>query len=132
MDEQIGKIGIGYFSSVYRGTWRRRAVAIKVLAATTPRELFTHEAAIWKGLSHPNVLPLYGASSASGEPPWFFVSPYFQRGSIVKWLKGLSADAWGALLDDASHGVLRMVHEIAEGMAYLHSQGVLHGDLKVS
>jgi serine/threonine protein kinase len=28
--------------------------------------------------------------------------------------------------------VLRMVHHIAKGMAYLHSKGVLHGDLKVN
>ena len=26
---------------------------------------------------------------------------------------------------------VKMVHEISNGMAYLHGQGVLHGDLKV-
>lgn len=24
-----------------------------------------------------------------------------------------------------------MIHEVSKGMAYLHNQGVLHGDLKV-
>ena len=40
-------------------------------------------------------------------------------------MKGLS-DADAANID-----ALKMIHEISEGMGYLHKQGVLHGDLKV-
>ncbi|TCD62464.1 hypothetical protein EIP91_006834 [Steccherinum ochraceum] len=114
------KIGIGFFSDVYRGRWRGRQVAIKVLAETTPRRLFKHEVGIWKTLNHPNVLELLGASSTVGDPPWFLVSPYLKNGSLVGYLK-------------ATHGevdLLKMVHEIAKGMTYLHGKGVLHGDLK--
>lgn len=68
------KIGLGFFSEVHRGTWRGHRVAIKVLAETTPRKLFVHEVEIWKKLYHPNVLELLGASSATGDPPWFLVS----------------------------------------------------------
>jgi len=68
------KVGVGFFSDVYRGTWREHTVAIKVLAETTPHKIFVHEVEIWKSLCHPNVLELLGASSASGEPPWFLVS----------------------------------------------------------
>ncbi|KAJ3509359.1 hypothetical protein NLJ89_g5260 [Agrocybe chaxingu] len=81
------KIGIGFFSDVYKGTWRGRTVAIKVLAESTPRKLFVREMGIWKTLRHANVLPLYGASSATGDPPWFFVSPYLKNGSLVEHLK---------------------------------------------
>ncbi|KZT67854.1 hypothetical protein DAEQUDRAFT_693396 [Daedalea quercina L-15889] len=116
------KIGIGFFSDVYKGTWRDRTVAIKVLADMTPRQLFIHEVNIWKSLAHPNVLELLGASSASSEPPWFFVSPYLKNGSLVSYLKGLPS------LDSVD--LLKMIHEIAKGMAYLHSKEVLHGDLK--
>jgi abelson tyrosine-protein kinase 1 len=137
------KVGLGFFSDVYRGTWRGHTVAIKVLAETTPRKIFVHEVEIWKSLCHRNVLELLGASSASGEPPWFLVrkvlsflsactmtsfnqvSKYYPRGSLVKYLKGLS-DAEAARVD-----ALKMIHEISKGMAYLHKQGVLHGDLKV-
>jgi abelson tyrosine-protein kinase 1 len=53
------------------------------------------------------------------------VSKYCPRGSLVKYLTGLSeADAERV---DAS----KMIQEISEGMAYLHKRGVLHGDLKV-
>ena len=78
---------------------------------------------IWKSLQHANVLELLGASSASSDPPWFFVSPYYKNGSLVTHLKGLPS------LDGVD--LLKMIHEIAKGMAYLHSKGVLHGDLKV-
>jgi abelson tyrosine-protein kinase 1/abelson tyrosine-protein kinase 2 len=73
------KIGLGYFSEVYRGTWRQHTVAIKVLAETTPRKIFVHEVEIWKKLYHPNVLELLGASSAAGDPPWFLVSTFAFR-----------------------------------------------------
>ncbi|OCH89375.1 hypothetical protein OBBRIDRAFT_668393 [Obba rivulosa] len=116
------KIGIGFFSDVYRGTWRGKTVAIKVLAETTPRQLFVHEVEIWKSLQHPNVLGLLGASSASSDPPWFFVSPYLKNGSLPSYLRGTPS------LDGID--LLRMIHEIARGMAYLHGRGVLHGDLK--
>lgn len=78
---------------------------------------------IWKTLQHPNVLELLGASSASSDPPWFFVSPYYRNGSLVTYLKGLPS------LDGVD--LLKMIHQIAKGMAYLHGRGILHGDLKV-
>ena len=120
------RIGVGYFSDVYKGTWRGKAVAIKVLAPTTPRELFVHEMGIWKTFSHPNVLELFGASSTTGEPPWFFVSPYMKHGSLVKYLKIVEPHP--------QVNLLKMIYEVALGMTYLHGRGekgVLHGDLKV-
>jgi abelson tyrosine-protein kinase 1 len=68
------KIGFGFFSEVYRGSWRQHTVAIKVLAQMTPRKIFINEIEIWKKLYHPNVIELLGASSAAGDPPWFLVS----------------------------------------------------------
>jgi abelson tyrosine-protein kinase 1 len=142
------KIGMGFFSDVYRGTWGRQTVAIKVLAPSVPNSIFRREVEIWKTLRHVNVLELYGASSATGDPPWFFVSPYLKRGNLVNYLKSLSN---GNELDDGEGGkmrsesnviggdekevadvdMLKMMHEVARGMEYLHCMGVLHGDLKV-
>jgi serine/threonine protein kinase len=53
------------------------------------------------------------------------VSKYCPRGSLVKYLKGLSET------DAARVDALKMIHEISEGMVYLHKREVLHGDLKV-
>ena len=121
------KIGVGFFSDVYRATWHHRTVAVKVLASTTPFKLFMHEMSVWKTLQHEHVLPLLGASAASGDPPWFFVSPYMRNGSLVAYLRTHQVHR-----DPVPPVELReMVYEIARGMEYLHKQGVMHGDLKV-
>ena len=170
------KIGVGFFGDVYKGTWRGRTVVVKVLAATTSWKLFVREVEIWKNLRHPNVLPLCGASSASGMDPLFLVSPYMKNGSLVEYLKRVemgwvagkgstvpspgggvgggtygrkstSGVGGGGMLMPHSRGtvpagqiedafrerlLLRFMYEIAKGMEYLHSQEVLHGDLKAS
>ncbi|KAH9848357.1 hypothetical protein C2E23DRAFT_889200 [Lenzites betulinus] len=118
------EIGVGHFSRVYKGTWRDRIVAIKLLVETTPQNAFKKEMEIWKKLKHPNVLELLGASSTQSRPPWFFVSPYFRNGSLVMYLKKLPSESMHP------EGVLRMIHQIAMGMTYLHRNDVLHGDLK--
>ena len=127
----------------------------QILAPTTPQKLFRHEISIWASLKHTHVLELLGASSATGDPPWFFVSPYMKNGTIVSFLKSVASGELGrgkwrsALLaverlyvcstltsDGAGRrkmypGPLQMMQEVAIGMAYLHREGVLHGDLKV-
>ncbi|KZV62749.1 kinase-like protein [Peniophora sp. CONT] len=118
------KIGIGFFSDVYKGRWRGRTVAIKILAETTPRTLFIREASVWKKLNHPNVLKLLGPSSATSNPPWFFVSPYYRNGNLAQYLRGL-----GSILN---LNIIKLLQEIARGMSYLHHRGVIHGDLKAS
>ncbi|KAF9481618.1 hypothetical protein BDN70DRAFT_876101 [Pholiota conissans] len=150
------RIGIGSFSQVYQGTWKGRVVAVKYLSDVTPYDLFIREIKVWKSLKHPNVLTLYGASSATANPPWFFVSPYMENNTLVHFLKHISrreeyeVQTLGPIAEDlplsksrSSYGtallrvlkaadVYRILQEIARGMEYLHYRNVLHGDLKGS
>ncbi|KAF7321723.1 Protein kinase domain-containing protein [Mycena kentingensis (nom. inval.)] len=89
--DRDAKIGMGFFSDVYRGRWRNRIVAIKVLAECTPQELFVKEINIWKALKNPHVLELYGASGATGDGPYFFVCPYEKFGCLSEFLRKIAA-----------------------------------------
>ncbi|KXN85244.1 hypothetical protein AN958_11519 [Leucoagaricus sp. SymC.cos] len=149
-----GRIGVGFFSDVYEGTWRGQTVAIKVLRDFASSRLFVREVEIWKNLSHPNIVELLGASSASGNPPWFFVSPFAKHGDLCNHLRRLSMvkeQRGSGLVPSFSSSstrtfeiarresftrpsrecdLSRFMLEIAMGMDYLHEHGVLHGDLK--
>ncbi|KAJ6589026.1 hypothetical protein B0H19DRAFT_1058099 [Mycena capillaripes] len=129
--ERDVKIGMGFFSDVYRGTWRGRTVAIKCLAKSTPRDVFVREINIWKELRHPNVLQLYGASAATGDGPWFFVCPYERFGNLNGFLRRVAQEGEAAT-NGREGDLLQFMHEIAKGMEYLHDKGVLHGDLKAA
>lgn len=147
-------IGFTHFSNVYRGAWKGRPAAIKVLSEVTPSAVFLREMNVWKSLDHPNVLQLYGASSATAEPPWYFVSPYLKHGSLVQFLKrvsmhGREPEDLGPITERlkmstsrSSYGryhrmvleagdMYRILQEVAKGMEYLHQNDILHGDLKV-
>lgn len=54
--------------------------------------MFKNEISIWASINHPNVLKLLGASSATGDPPWFFVSPYMKNGTVEMFLRSKGAD----------------------------------------
>lgn len=127
------KIGMGFLSDVYLGHWQKLTVVIKVLAHSVSQVAFVRHVELWNALDHPNVLPLYGASSAVGEKPWFLVSKFCSGDNLAASLK--QARVVGTMLvgDKATVRVdlLRFMHEIAKGMAYLHGRGVLHGDLRV-
>lgn len=119
---------------MYKGTWRSQTVAVKVLEVNTRRESFANEVSVWKSLNHPNVLGLFGASSTTGSFPWFLISPYMKNGSLVDFLKRQEWEKGAHGVSSSLMGIdsVRMMHEIATGLGYLHNHRVVHGDLRVS
>ncbi|KAA1471777.1 kinase-like protein [Dentipellis sp. KUC8613] len=124
-DIDLGKkIHSGSFAGVFQGTWQNSAVAIKVINEGVSRTAFVRHAATWKKLSHPNVIQLHGASSATGYPPWYFVTPFYKNGNLRDHL------ATTGSMDTSSN--LEMMRQISAGVAYLHDNGLSHGDLKAA
>ncbi|GMF56758.1 unnamed protein product [Phytophthora fragariaefolia] len=77
--------------------------------------IFRHEVDVWFRFNHPHVVRLFGACHV-GTP--FFVCEYATNGTLVSYLQKHPDELWAKL------------HEAALGVQYLHSRGVVHGDLK--
>ncbi|WWC65266.1 uncharacterized protein I303_107883 [Kwoniella dejecticola CBS 10117] len=87
------------------------------------RQLFVKEVEVWRRLKSDRVLRFYGASSTTGPPPWFLVSPFMQNGNVLNYLS--SAPGREA-------NKLALICEMAQGMEYLHSRDIIHGDFKAT
>ncbi|KAJ7145901.1 kinase-like domain-containing protein [Mycena epipterygia] len=117
----------GGYADVYRARYKDKPVALKRLRVfiqgEEPRAIrskFRREVLVWQRLKHPYILPLIGIFRE--ETSWsslFMVSPWMDRGNIL-----------GHLRDIGMNDVNRRLYEIAQGIQYLHSQGVVHGDLR--
>ncbi|KAJ7018999.1 kinase-like domain-containing protein [Mycena alexandri] len=115
----------GTFGDVYTGLLRGQSVAIKMMRVFDQSDIdallkgFGREALIWRQLSHPNLLPFYGL--------YYFqrrlclVSPWMDNGHIRAFLKKKMY---------CTDCLLSLILDVARGLEYLHSKGVVHGDLK--
>ncbi|KAJ6486709.1 kinase-like domain-containing protein, partial [Mycena sanguinolenta] len=77
------------------------------------------EALVWQTLRHPFILPLVGIDRSTFAPSFCMVSPWMKHGTVLKYLR-----------NHGSEDVNRLLLEIAQGLDYLHSMNVVHGDLR--
>ncbi|KAJ6528312.1 kinase-like domain-containing protein, partial [Mycena vulgaris] len=108
------EIGAGGFGKVYRGTWNRTEVAIKVLQNVTG---VTASVALWLTLRHPNVLQFLGANTLDDTP--FVVMPYIQHNAREFLQHQPTFDP-----------VCDQLRDVSLGLQYLHSRKICHGDIK--
>jgi len=121
-----GEIARGGHATVLRAHDRklRRPVAIKQLAARRPRlEMrFMNEALITARLQHPSIVPIYDVGS------WSDGTLYF----AMQLVKGATlADRIATAADRAERlALIPVVIAVTDAVAYAHTQGVIHRDLK--
>ncbi|KAK1219883.1 hypothetical protein PQX77_017363 [Marasmius sp. AFHP31] len=115
----------GAFGDVFRSTYEDKHVALKRLRVFRGSDQgkmykkFCKEALLWKRLKHRFVLPLMGIDADSFPRQPCMVSPWMFNGTASEFLKRRpKAD------------VDKLLYEVAQGIEYLHSEGVVHGDIK--
>ncbi|KAF9646797.1 kinase-like protein [Thelephora ganbajun] len=111
----------GGFVDVFKCMDRGLEVAVKVLRICSNDNLgkVANEAIVWKSLQHPNILPLLGVLKDRSQFKFAMVSEWMANGSINSFVRARRDVNQFKLLADA-----------ARGLIYLHSQGIIHGDLK--
>ena len=124
LDHEIGRGGMGI---VYlaRDSRLKRPVAIKVLPPELAfrsdiRSRFLREAETSAQLSHPNIVPIFTVDERGGLV--FFVMGYVEGETLAQRMQRDSpvppAEA------------RRLLTEVASALAYAHSRGVIHRDIK--
>ncbi|KAJ7108316.1 kinase-like domain-containing protein [Mycena epipterygia] len=114
--DYISEVGVGGFGKVYRGTWNKTEVAIKVVRNVPTAEILRKEIKIWSTLRHPNIVQFLGANTLDEQP--FVVMPYIPYTARQFLRKHPDFNPASLLLD------------ISLGLEYLHSRQICHGDLK--
>ena len=122
------EVGRGGMATVYLAHDLRHGnrVAVKVLspdlASMVSGERFTREIRITAGLQHPHILPVFDSGQVNGLP--YYVMPFVEGPTVEQRIK-----SEGPLpINEA----LEIAHEVADALAYAHSQGFVHRDIKPS
>ncbi|KAK9820285.1 hypothetical protein WJX72_008607 [[Myrmecia] bisecta] len=128
------KIGSGAFGSVFRGTWRERAVAIKIMQSTlhmvqgepsSEIDTFRQEVKVLSSLQHPRIICLLGACLV---PPHIcIVEELAEGGSLYSKLHQKDNQRCNTPMPYPQ--LLQVALDIASAMTYLHPT-VVHRDLK--
>ena len=124
-DIQFGSmLGEGGFGVVYRGKWSHIDVAVKQLKVARLSEKalteFRTEAELHGALRHANVVQLYAVCLEAAK--YCMVMELMSNGSLFNVLHNGRELPWSLRLSIAK--------DIAVGLNYLHSRGILHRDLK--
>jgi hypothetical protein len=116
------KLGEGGFGVVYKGTYGREDVAIKMLNQNGQKYLknFTDEVSIAVKLNHPRIVKTYGASLEGQR--YAMVMEFMAHGNLYNLLHSSATLRWTLRY--------RMAIEITAGLIFLHERNVIHGDLK--
>ncbi|KAH7329862.1 kinase-like domain-containing protein [Rhizoctonia solani] len=121
---------IGGFGDVYQGVLLDGTkVAVKCIRPSVASnddgqkllKRFAREIYVWSKCDHPSILSLVGLSEYRRQLA--IVSPWMENGNLRQYLFKHSP---------SQAEQMKLVIQIADGVAYLHDKGMVHGDLKAT
>lgn len=127
IQELIGKGGMGVVWRVHHREWNRD-LAVKMplpalVGSPTARDRFFREAETWIDLGvHPHIVQCWFVKDIQGLPSLFL--DYLTGGSLKQWIDN------GHIKPGQWEKILEIGFQVAEGLAYSHSHGVVHRDVK--
>ncbi|KDQ51789.1 hypothetical protein JAAARDRAFT_139804, partial [Jaapia argillacea MUCL 33604] len=87
-------------------------------------QAFYKEAIVWRQLDHPNVLPFLGVDLKTF-PEWpSLVMPWVEAGSLLDYISNIHPTEF------SRRPLSPWVSGVLKGLSYLHSNHIVHGDLR--
>eukprot|EP00884_Botryococcus_braunii_P023396 jgi/Botrbrau1/9740/Bobra.0388s0029.1 len=115
-------LGDGAFGKVIKGIWDGvHDVAIKIPICKSSKEALIKEVALLKGCRNSNIVQFQGACYVHGSV--WLVMEYMPGGNLRDFLSNQQDWTWG-------HRAAVLALDVARGVAYLHSQNIVHLGLK--
>ncbi|KAK7438583.1 hypothetical protein VKT23_017918 [Stygiomarasmius scandens] len=115
----------GGFGDVFRADYQGQHVVLKRMrifqrdpGLPNICRRFCREALVWQQLDSAFIVPFLGIDAETFPSFLCMVSPWMKHGTVLKHLA-----------DYGKIGIDKRLHEVAQGLVYLHSQKIVHGDL---
>ncbi|KAG0707122.1 kinase-like domain-containing protein [Suillus ampliporus] len=100
-------------------------VAVKVLIHNTndvSKKRARREMKLWMQAKHENIVPMLGVTDGFSEEGFAMVSPWMKGGALAQYLEVHKGSI-------PYRKKLTLLKDIANGLGYLHSRQIVHGDL---
>ena len=115
-------LGVGSFGSVFKMKYKGHDVAVKQMK-DFDMDMVAREVTVQTLISHPNLVVLHGVFSSGNPEAIHLVTEYADSGDLLSFFNHNRGNISDTLK-------ISFARDISEGLAFLHSFGIVHRDLK--